>query len=109
MDIAVLDDRGVIREVRTVSEADYKTDPAARTVALPPGHDMGQRLGQYAWDFLRQCFMPVPHGPLDSVASENAGLVSALVAMADQLHDKGVVTLSKEQLAAVAEWRQSAR
>ena len=28
MDIAVLDERGIIREVRTVSEVDYKTDLA---------------------------------------------------------------------------------
>lgn len=104
MDIAVLDDRGVIREVRAVSEVDYRTDPAARTVALPPGHDMGQRLGQYAWDFLRQCFMPVPHDPLAAAASESPRLVEALVAVANQLHDAGVVTLSEDQRNAVTDW-----
>ena len=109
MDIAVLDERGILREVRTVSEADYATDPALRTVALPAGHDMGQRLGQYQWDFLRGCFLPLSVEPLDVAEREAPELVEVLVSIADELHDKGIISLSKEQLAAMADWRTARR
>ena len=105
MDIAVLDERGILREVRTVSEADYATDPARRTVALPPGHDMAQRLGQYSWDFLRGCFLPLSVEPLDVAEREAPELVEVLVSIADELHDKGIISLSKEQRTALADWR----
>jgi len=109
MDIAVLDERGIIREVRTVSEVDYVTDHSLRTVALPDGHDMTQHLGVYAWDYLRGCFLPVSVEPLDVAEREQPGLVETLVAIADELHAKGIVTLSKEQRAAMSDWRMARR
>ncbi len=109
MDIAVLDERGILREVRTVSEADYVTDPAMRAVALPPGHDMGQRLGQYQWDFLRGCFLPLSVEPLDVAEREAPELVEVLVSIADELHAKGIITMTKEQRAALSDWRTARR
>jgi len=107
MDIAVLDERGILREVRTVSEADYKTDPVLRTVALTSPHDMDQRIGQYQWDFLRGCFLPVSVEPLDVAEREQPGLVETLVAIADELHAKGIISLSKEQRASMSDWRMA--
>lgn len=105
MDIAVLDERGILGEVRTVSADDYRTDAARRTVALPAGHDMGERLGQYRWDDLRGCFLPVVAEPLDVAGREAPGLVEVLVSIADALHDKGLITMTTEQRATLAGWR----
>lgn len=105
MDIAVLDERGILREVRTVSAADDRTDAVRRTVALPAGHDMGQRLGQYRWDGLRECFLPVVAEPLAAAGREAPGLVEVLVSIADALHDKGIIAMTTEQRAVLADWR----
>lgn len=105
MDIAVLDEHGILREVRTVSADDYRTDAARRTVALPAGHDMGQRLGQYRWDDRRGCFLPVVAEPLDVAGPDAPGLVEVLVSIADALHDKGIIAMTTEQRAALADWR----
>lgn len=105
MDIAVLDEYGIIREVKTVSEGDYKTDIAARTIQLAAGHDMHQRIGAYQFDFLRGCFLPVNREPLTVAERETPDLVHTLVAIADELHEKGIINLSTEQRKSLSEWR----
>ncbi|MGZ8350098.1 MAG: hypothetical protein ACXWU2_08715 [Allosphingosinicella sp.] len=51
--------------VATVADADWKTDPQARTVQLPANHDMRERIATYRYEFVRQRFMPVSE-PLDA-------------------------------------------
>ena len=42
-----------------VSPDDYKSDPVARTVALPANHDMRGNLHCYKYDFVRGRFEPI--------------------------------------------------
>ena len=78
-DIARLDDNGVLTAVATVADADWKTDPQARTVQLPANHDMRERIGTYRYEFVRNRFMPVSREPLDVADRDGPDLVDALV------------------------------
>ncbi|QLH38149.1 MAG: hypothetical protein HWD60_03075 [Defluviicoccus sp.] len=106
-DIARLDATGVAIAVDTVSSADHRTDPVARTVALPPNHDLRQRLGQYRWDFLRATFLPVAAEPLDVAERETPGLVEGLVAFVEQLERQLGLELPAPTQKAIAAWRRS--
>lgn len=105
-DIAKLDADGVLVAVETVSEPDYRTDPQARTVALPRGHDMATRLGGYRYDWNRSCFLPVSREPLDAAEREAPGLVEGLVEMVEQLERDGA-TVPPTTRAAIKAWRKS--
>ena len=105
-DIARLDERGVLVAVETVSAPDYRTDAAARTVALPAVDDMATRLGAYRYDWNSSCFVPVSREPLDAAEREVPGLVEGLIEMVEQLERDGVDVPPKTR-AAVAAWRHS--
>ena len=59
MEIAILDDDGVIIGVQQCSEDDFKTDSVRKTVQLDDSHDMHLRLRAYKYDFNRNCFLPL--------------------------------------------------
>lgn len=59
MQIARLDSAGVLIGVETVSQDDWKTDIDAKTVQLPPNHDMHLRIRSYRFDFLANRFEPI--------------------------------------------------
>lgn len=77
MDIAQLDEDGVITDVVTVSPDDYRTDPRARTVALPENHDMHNRIRSYRFDYMRGCFEPI--SVLSRTGTDSVEFVDALV------------------------------
>ena len=106
-DVARLDERGVLVAVETVSDPDQKTDPQARTVALPTGHDMGQRLGGYRYDFIAGCFLPVSTEPLDVAERETPGLVEGLVEFIEAIERQLDFPLPARTKAAVTAWRRS--
>jgi hypothetical protein len=106
-DIARLDERGVLVAVETVSALDHLTDPRARTVALPAGHDMAQRLGGYRYDFIAGCFLPVSTEPLDTAERETPGLVEGLVEFVEALERELDFPLPAKTKAAITAWRRS--
>jgi hypothetical protein len=106
-DIARLDEHGVLAAVDTVSEPDHRTDPRARTVALPAGHDMAGRLGGYRYDFLAGCFLPVPAEPLEVAERAAPGLVEGMVELVEALQRELGLELPVKTRAALAAWRRS--
>lgn len=56
MDVAIVDDDGVLVAVTPVAPADWVTDLARRQIALPVGHDARAMIGRYRWDPIRQTF-----------------------------------------------------
>src|SRR5512132_645783 len=95
-DIARLDQDSVLIAVYTVADADWKTDPQARTVRLPANHDMRERLGAYRFDYLRHGFMPVSREPLDVADRDGPELVR-----------QDVVTVPPKVRQALQVWRQT--
>lgn len=78
-EIARIDENGVIVAVEPCSEADYRTDPVARTVRLEPNHDMRDRLMAYRWDFNANAFIPASNEPFDIAQRDNNELVEGFV------------------------------
>ena len=107
-DIAKLDAYGVLVAVEIVSAPDHVTDPRARTVALPAGHDMATRLGAYRYDWNRSCFLPISREPLDVAEREAPGLVEGLVEFVEQQERDGATVPAKTR-AAVKAWRRGVR
>lgn len=89
-EIARLDEDGVITAVETVSEADHRTDPVARTVRLDTGHDMRNRIKSYKWNFNRQQFEPLSQEPLDVAERDTSELVEGLVEVVEDLIEHSV-------------------
>lgn len=106
-DIARLDERGVLVAVETVSYADHLTDPQKRTVALTTGHDMGQRIGGYRYDFIAGCFLPVSTEPLDVAERETPGLVEGLVEFVEAVERELGFDLPVKTKGAITAWRRS--
>jgi hypothetical protein len=106
-DIARLDDNGLLIAVDTVADADWRTDPQARTVKLPANHDMRERIGTYRYEFLRQRFMPVSREPLDVADRDGPELVDALVFTVWELVRQDVVTVPPKVRQALQAWRQT--
>jgi hypothetical protein len=106
-DIARLDDNGVLTAVATVADADWKTDPQARTVQLPANHDMRERIGTYRYEFVRQRFMPVSREPLDVADRDGPDLVDALVFTVWELVRQDVVAVPAKVRQALQAWRQT--
>ena len=106
-DIARLNANGVIIAIETVSEPDHRDDPVARTVALPAGHDMGQRLGGYRYDFIAGCFLPVSTEPLDVAEREAPGLALGLVEFVEAIARDLNLDLPAKTKAAITAWRRS--
>lgn len=106
-DIARLDADGVLVAIATAAPPDYRTDPQARTVALPAGHDMATRLGAYRYDWNRACFLPVSREPLDEAEREAPGLVEGLVEMVEKLERDGVAKMPPKTRVAITAWRKS--
>lgn len=92
MDIAVLDDKSILREIRTVSPGDYKTDPAVRTVALPDEHDLRLHVDRFRYDWIHAAFMPIPLDPLLLIEDDQPGLSTLLIEIALELVDKGIIS-----------------
>ena len=84
-DIARLDENGVITSVETVTEADHRTDPFARTVRLDDGHDMRNRIKGYKWNFNKHQFEPLSTEPLDVADRDTSELVEGLVEVVEDL------------------------
>lgn len=106
-DVARLNANGVIVAIETVSGPDHKTDPQERTVALTTGHDMRQRLGEYRYDYMGGCFLPVSTEPLDVAERETPGLVEGLVAFVEAVERDLGMDLPAKTKAAVTAWRRS--
>jgi len=58
MEIARLDDDGLLIAVEPVAPPDWVTDLARRQVALPEIHDTRSMIGRYYWDPFRSTFRP---------------------------------------------------
>ena len=58
MEIARLDDDGVLIAVEPVAPSDWVTDLARRQVALPEMNDARAMTGRYYWDPYRSTFRP---------------------------------------------------
>ena len=84
-EIARLDENGVITSVETVSEADCRTDPVARTVRLDGNHDMRNRINGYRWNFNRHQFEALSQEPLDVAERDTSELVEGLVEVVEDL------------------------
>jgi hypothetical protein len=106
-DIARLDDQGTLVAVETVADADWQTDPQARTVRLPANHDMRERLGGYRFDFVRQRFMPVSREPLDVADRDGPELLDALVFTVWELVRTNQVTVPPKVRQALQDWRKT--
>jgi|APTNR8051073442_1049403.scaffolds.fasta_scaffold04824_2 hypothetical protein len=98
-DIARLDDKGVCVAVETVTADAHRTDPVARTVALPDAHDMHRRIGEYFWEWNRGTFLPVSVEPLDQADRETPGLVEGLVSFVEAMEAAGTVLPGKTKKA----------
>lgn len=85
MEVARLDEDGVITSVETVSEADHRTDPVARTVRLDDGHDMRNHIREYRWNFNSQQFQALSQEPLDVAERDTSELVEGLVEVVEDL------------------------
>ena len=59
MDIARINDDGVLIAVETVAPEDCVTDLARRQIALPEYNDVRGMIGRYYWDVIRQTFRPI--------------------------------------------------
>jgi len=59
MEIARLDDNGLLIAVEPVAPDDWVTDLARRQIALPEVNDVAGMVGRYAWDPFRSCFRPI--------------------------------------------------
>lgn len=79
LEVARLNEDGVIVGVDAVEEQDHKTDPGARTVRLDGPHDMRNRINSYRWDWSRQTFMPVSSQALDIAELDTPELVEGFV------------------------------
>lgn len=79
LEVARLDENGVITSVETVTEQNYKTDPVARTVRLEPGHDMRNHLRSYRWNFHRNTFESLSTTAVDVAERDTAELVEGMV------------------------------
>ena len=106
-DIARLDERGVLVAVETVSPPDHKDDPAARTVALPSGHDMRGRVGGYRYDWNNRSFWPLSTAPLDVAEREAPGLALGLVEFVEAIERELGFDLPAKTKAAITAWRRS--
>ena len=90
LEIARLDENGVLVSVESCSEGDYRTDPVARTVQLAPSHDMRNRLRQYRFNWQAGHFVPSSQDPID-VEDRDAdgelveGLIEAIEDIAEHL------------------------
>lgn len=84
-EIARLDENGVIIAVDPCSEADYRTDPVARTVRLDAGHDMHKYIGNYRWNFNRHTFEALSLQALDMAERDTAELVEGIVETVEDL------------------------
>ncbi len=74
-----LDHNGVLVAVEDCSDEDHKTCPHGRTVAMEDGHDMGNRLNGYRWDFNHGCFLPKSVELLDQAERNSPELLEALI------------------------------
>jgi hypothetical protein len=105
-EIARLDDDGMLVAVETCHPDDHKTDPIARTVALPDGHDMHERARGYRWDFVRQCFLPLSAEPLDAAERDTPELVEGLVQAIEHLQQHLTLDLPKRSQRALQNYRR---
>lgn len=58
MEIARLDDDGLLIAVEPVAPDDWVTDLARRQIALPEVNDAAAMIGRYYWDPFRSTFRP---------------------------------------------------
>jgi len=59
MEIARLDDDGLLIGIEPVEPADWVTDLSRRQIALPEVHDAAAMVRRYRWDPYRSTFRPV--------------------------------------------------
>ena len=106
MEIARLDENGMVIAVEPCHGDDHKTCPIARTVALPEGHDMHARAKGYRWDFVRLCFMPLSAEPLDAADRDTPELVEGLVQALEHIEKHLGVELPKVARRALRNYRR---
>lgn len=105
-DIARLDEDGVLVAVETVRADAHRTDLQARSIALPDGHDMRQRLNAYRWDFRQSCFLPLSGEPLDVAERDTPGLIEGLVQAIEHIEQQLKTPLPKRSQDALRAYRR---
>ncbi|QLH37716.1 MAG: hypothetical protein HWD60_00120 [Defluviicoccus sp.] len=106
-DIARLDESLLLVAIDTVPAEQHRTDPQARTVALPPGHDMASRLRAYRFDYTRGHFIPLSAEPLDAAERDAGELIEGIVEAIELLEDALGVALPKRTKRAIAAFRRN--
>jgi hypothetical protein len=88
-DIAILDVEGVISQIKSVSEEEWVTDQARRRVKLDQFHDMGNKEGQYQYNWSSGQFLPIKRKftVFDDERNVIAALVEAIVSIV-QVNDQ---------------------
>lgn len=87
MEIARLDENGVLIGVEPCSEVDHKTDPMTRSVRLDHGHDVANMIGQYKWDFAANTFIPLSGDPFSVASRDDPELVEGFVEVIEDMLD----------------------
>lgn len=106
MDIAILDNDGILKAVTSVQESEWKTDPLTKRVKLEHGHDMHNRLGQYRFDFNAGFFMPLVDDPVD-LALDTPDLMEGIISFMEEVDSKGVVKIPLKTRQAIREYRKT--